>query len=335
MTPTVNWSFTGGTQLSYVIDIDEVETDGTFIRNVTTLTKTTTETERQIPGGYLKDGKFYKLVLTVKNTSLLTDPTPSDVLIAIITDAPDPITGLSPTADEDASRIILDWDTATLKDSQHHFVAYYIYRRIFGDEQWQLIDEIADIKTSKYSDWYAGNQLNYEYRVNAVNTKTGEAIEMESGDDPDGGNIAAAILEADVWMFVGKDRSDDHIQELPVDDEEHNRPVQQEVFETLGSDRKVIVRGFVLGHEGKISALWDSRLVQSETDEQVFYDYTIKGRRLLDYLTSHKGPHILKSPFGDVWDVEFSGPTYRWKQGGHLEVDLEWIETGETSVVSV
>jgi hypothetical protein len=333
--PDVTWSYSGDTaQLSYTIKIEKTNASGVVDSVITTLSGTTTATTKTIPAGYLLPNNYYKLTLTVRSsTDLLYDPTPSSVLIHMVIEAPDPITGLSATADEENSKVTLDWDEMTLK-ANHIFVAYYVYRRLIGDTQWQLISEVNNKQTSSYNDWYAGNSLSYQYRVNAVTTKNA-GIHLESGDDPDGGNIAASILDADVWMIIGADRADAHIQEVPVDEEGHNRPVQQEVFETIGADRKVIVRGFVLGHEGTLSAIWDNRLVQSEVDEQVYYNYTVIGRRLLDYITDNKGPHILKSPFGDVWDVEFSGPSYRWIKGGHLEVDLEWIETGSTSRVSV
>lgn len=334
VTPTVTWSYTGGTQLSYSIKIERTDSDGTVLANVTTLNVTTASASRQIPGGYLLHDKYYKLTLTVRSTDLLDDPTPSSVLAYVLLDAPDPITGLSATADEDLSKISLNWTTATLKTG-HTFISYCVYRRISGDTQWTKIDEVLSRTRSDYNDWYAGNSLMYQYRVSITTTKTSVGVEMESPDDPDGDNLVYSILDADAWVIVGADRADEHIQEIPVETEEHNRPIQQEVFETLGSDRKVIVRGFVLGHEGTISAIWDDRLVQSDTDIQVYYNNTIIARRLLDYITNNKGPHILKSPFGDVWDVEFSGPTYRWQQAGHLEVDLEWVETGDTSSTSI
>jgi len=34
----------------------------------------------------------------------------------------------------------------------------------------------------------------------------------------------------------------------------------------------------------------------------------------------------LKSPFGDVWIVEFSGPTKDYESGGHLNAVLTWTE---------
>src|SRR5436853_738441 len=136
-------------------------------------------------------------------------------------------------------------------------------------------------------------------------------------------------------MFVGADRNEEHIQELPVSDESHQRIVQQESFETLGSDRKVVIRGFVLGNEGTISMVYINQEVPSPEDPQVTINETILGRRILDYLTKNKGPHILKSPCGDVCDAEFEGAQYKWQQGGNLNVDLNWTETGETSMVSI
>jgi hypothetical protein len=156
-------------------------------------------------------------------------------------------------------------------------------------------------------------------------------LESPDGDE----NILPVVIDADVWMFIGFDRSSAHIVELPVVDEDHNRPVQQEEFEPLGSDRKVIMRGFVLGHEGSIQCIFRNDIVPSPDDVQVLYNETIIGRRLVDYLTRNKGPHILKSPFGDVWDVEFQGPTYKWLDSGNLQVTLTWIETGNTSQVVV
>ena len=46
----------------------------------------------------------------------------------------------------------------------------------------------------------------------------------------------------------------------------------------------------------------------------------------LAYVTGTAGPHILKSPFGDVWLVEFSGPAKKYRMGGNLQTTLTWIE---------
>jgi hypothetical protein len=265
------------------------------------------------------------------STDGILDPSPSEVDVQVQVGAPDPITGLSMTTFPNLSKVELDWDTWE-QETGHVFRAYYVYRRLVNDEDFTLIGAVTTKANSKYIDWYAGHDVDYQYRVTVVTTKTvsGDQIELESPDDGDGGNLATGRLAADTWMFVGSDRSVDHIQEFAiVTDEDHNRPVQQEAFETLGSSRKVIIRGFVLGNEGNLVVMYQGNVQQAlPSDPQVFYEETILGRRLVDYLTFNKGPHILKSPFGDVWDVEFAGPSYKWIKGGHLEVTLSWIETG-------
>jgi NAD(P)-dependent dehydrogenase (short-subunit alcohol dehydrogenase family) len=142
-------------------------------------------------------------------------------------------------------------------------------------------------------------------------------------------------LDSDVWMFVGADRDTRHVIELPVNDEDHEAIIQQEAFEPLGADRKVIIRGFVLGDEGNISMIWQNADVEAPDDYQEVVNETVLGRRLLDYLTNNAGPHILKSPFGDVWEVQFEGPKYKWLAGGHLQVDLRWIETGHVDTLGL
>jgi hypothetical protein len=46
----------------------------------------------------------------------------------------------------------------------------------------------------------------------------------------------------------------------------------------------------------------------------------------VNYLKSTAGPHLLKSPFGDVWEVEFGGPGKEYQGGGHITVTLTWTE---------
>jgi hypothetical protein len=326
--PTVEWSFTGGTQSQYRLRVVRVLT-GAVVYD-TTPPVPSAATSAQV--NYLRDGWTYDITLTVWNTDGLEDPTPSTVQVIVALDAPDPISGLSITTSKNDSYVQLDWDQGGLK-TNHTFIRYQIYRRVKGDVSWYEVGEARSRTQPRYIDWTAGNSISYEYRVTQVDTKTAAGIELESPDGDE--NIVPVIADADVWMFIGFDRASAHIIELPVVDEDHNRPVQQEEFEPLGSDRKVIMRGFVLGHEGSIQCIFRNDIVPSPDDFQVLYNETLIGRRLVDYLTRNKGPHILKSPFGDVWDVEFQGPTYKWLDSGNLQVTLTWIETGNTSQVVV
>lgn len=337
--PEINWSYTGGTQGKFKIEAFETDSNGNnpILRFTTPGTNgfvTSNVTSYTIPPSYLKNGKHYVIKLTVVNTDGLVDPSPSDVLVHVQVGAPDPIIGLSITTYPAMSKAELEWD-AWQQQTGHTFRAYYIYRRLVNDEEFTLIGTKTHRSDPTYIDWYAGHDVDYEYRVSVVTSKTvsGDTIELESPDDSDGGNIVVGRLVADTWMFVGNDRAEDHIQEFSiVTDEDHVRPVQQEAFETLGSARKVIIRGFVLGNEGNITVMYQGGVQRAlPSDPQVLYDETILGRRLIDYLTFNKGPHILKSPFGDVWDVDFAGPEYKWIKGGHLQVTLSWIETGTTT----
>jgi hypothetical protein len=335
VTPTIDWSYTGGTQQKFTITITQTDASGSIIKRITTLGPVfSTNTSYQIPAGYLLDTKYYDITLTVWNTDGLVDPSPSTVNVRVLLDAPNPITGLFPTSYEGLSLVRLEWDINILK-TNHSFVAYRVYKRLVNDDEFQFVADVTNRSTNFYNEWYAGNTVNYEYTVRAVTTKTGVGVEMESPDDPSGGSLAAVLLDDDNWVLVGASRDPDHVITLLVESENHNRPIQQEEFETLGSDRKVIMRGFVLGHEGSIETVWQNKEVALPSDEQVLYNETVIGRRLVDYITFNPGPHILKSPFGDVWDVQFMTPEYKWMAVGNLSVVLNWIETGTTSQVSI
>lgn len=328
--PTINWSYTGATQYGFNIAIDETDSSYNKVSDVWESDVISATASYTIPSGHLENTKYYTITLTVKDTNLIEDPTPSTVNVRLMQDAPDAIVDVQATVYEELSKVVVSWAQTSLKLG-HTFVSYNIYRRVVGDITWTLIGTTGTIGSTSHTDWYAGHGVSYDYRVTVTTTVTGVSIESPDATSPDSSIAWRIAFDTDVWMFIGVDRSQAHIQELPVMDESHSRPVQQESFEVLGSNRKVIVRGYVLGHEGSITCIWDKREVESPTDEQVLYDYTIIGRRLVDYLTNVRGPHILKSPFGDVWDVEFASPSFQWQGGGHLQVTLEWVETGQTS----
>lgn len=332
VTPTVTWDYDSDVaQGSYVIDIAETDEDGVFVSDVTSIGPVFSDAEEHdIPAGYLVDTKYYNITLTVYSEDGLSDPTPSTVNVRVLLDAPNAITGVDSYADLENSNVVLTWTETNLKVG-HTFISYRIYRRRFGLTDWFAIGDVKPKTNTTYVDWYAGNSVTYQYVVRAVTTKTAVGIELISPDDEDGGSFAFTGLITDNWTFVGKDRSPQHINNLVVTDENHNRPIQQEVFETLGSSRKVIIRGFVLGHEGSITTVWFNKDIQLPEDEQLLINETLQGRRIAEYLTHDAGPHILKTPFGEAWDVQFTTPNYTWLPAGHLEITLDFVETGATS----
>lgn len=335
VTPNISWSITGD-QSRYRIKIERTDAVGNFLSTVTTLDyDNTTDTSDSVtlPAGYLLNGNYYDITLTIWNTDNLVDPSPSTVNVEVDLDAPDPVTSIDSYADFTLSSITVYWDldASWTLSTGHTFVGWRIKRRRKDFTSWETIDDVTAQATKSYTDYYAGHNVNYQYAVYAVTRKSGAGLELVSGDDPLGGNIIEAQLASSDWHFIGEDRSPTHNSILVIEEESHNRPIQQEVFETLGSDRKVIMRGFVLGHEGTISTLWFNTEVIAPEDEQLVMVDTYRGKRIVDYLTRNPGPHIVKSPFGDVWDSQFATPEYRWLPTGHLSVSLQWIETGTTS----
>jgi hypothetical protein len=117
---------------------------------------------------------------------------------------------------------------------------------------------------------------------------------------------------ADVWYVTGNDPT--YQGELPVNDEDSTFPLQQEAYELLGSNRKIVIHGYTLGREGSITAVW----LAPEVDDAIV---------LLDYLASDRGPHLLENPFGESFYVDFGSQDRNWLVGGNLQVTLPWIET--------
>lgn len=227
---------------------------------------------------------------------------------------PPALTGFSATVNEDQSYISLNWDDSTLLAADFDY--YQLYRRVTGDTTWTPFATIKNQSQSYYYDYSAGQGVSYDYYVTQLEVIPGDA-DLES---PSPGAITVS-LTTDTWFLIGADFSVSHIFELPVTAEQHTQPIQQEVFEPLGSNRKTIARGNVLGMEGNLTIDWlDTERVLALSQ--------------VSYITNTAGPHILKSPFGDVWMVEFvsggtsggSSSTITYLPGGNVEVVLSWIE---------
>lgn len=219
---------------------------------------------------------------------------------------PHTIVGFSGTAEETASHIMLNWDQSTLSEAD--FTNYRVYRRLAGDTLWTIMIDIPNISVTSFEDNTAGQTIQYEYMVTQFKEVVGD-VPLES-DPSDIVNIA---LQSDAWFIVMLTGSQTAALELVVTDEEHSSVVQQEVFEPLASNRKRMIRGTVLGDEGSVTAVFDTS--QARFAKQQF-----------EIVKNFSGPHILKSPFGDVWFVEFDAPGYKYGTGGHLTVSIGWVE---------
>lgn len=226
--------------------------------------------------------------------------------IAAAWEPPPIITGFSGTVNEEMSHVMLMWEPSGLADAD--FEAYRIYRREFGDTDWAVLAVITDKTAGEYEDYLAGQTLVYEYKINQFKVIAGD-VPLTSEDS----DIVTAGLTADAW-FLMMARGDLHESiELIVTTEEHSAVVQQEVFEPLAGTRKRIVRGLALGDEGSFTCVFDNSVVRIR-------------KEFFEALSAIPGPHILKSAFGDVWQVEFDAPAFKYTSGGHLEVTIGWVE---------
>lgn len=217
---------------------------------------------------------------------------------------PPTITGFSGTAVETASHVMLNWNASSLADVD--FAFYRLYRRVPGDE-WGVLIDINNKTTTMYEDKTAGQTVQYQYMIAEYEVVVGD-VPLES--DPS--DIVSIALTTDAWFIIMLQNILFDALELNVTTEEHSSVVQQEVFEPLASTRKRIVRGNVLGDEGSLTFIFD------QSDSKT-------ARAHIEHIKQSVGPHILKSPFGDVWFVSFDAPAFKYLPAGHLEVTIGWV----------
>jgi hypothetical protein len=275
-----------------------------------TLAKTGTTFSKQYPSSatVLVFGDFYQWRARTRDAAGLWGPWTSMQRFQVVDDTPpDAITGLSATPG--TTSITIGWNATELAvlDFDH----YEVYRREVGDEDWDALISIYDPDTLTFEDLTPEFGADYEYKVTQFKNATG-GFDIEGPDS----DIAEATVEGsqeDVWSVIGADGEAEHTFDLHVIDGPIRRPIQQEIFEPLGSSRKTVVRGRVLGSEGSLTMIYTS-------------DERSTGLTQIDYITENRGPHVLRSPFGDVWLVEFGGTDREDMPAGHVKITLPWTE---------
>lgn len=301
---TVDWDFSSPSskaQAQYRVIVQRDE-DGVVVYDTGLVASA--DTAWEMPAGYLLNGVTYDFTVYAYDSDGLVD---TDTVTSLADwEAPPAPANFSAAVDPSTSAVILTWDASTL--DAEDFAYYSVYRRVVGDESWTPYADITNQSTTTLVDRLAANGVLYDYRVTQLQHVPGD-VDLESEEE----SVASAILDADEWFVIGADGTDDHSFELPVYSEAHQKPVQQEMFEPLGSTRKKSARGNVLGNEGTL----DMTFTKDERED---------AKRRLGYLADNAGPHILKSPFGDVWQVEFSGPQFKYNGAGHMSVTIAWVE---------
>lgn len=305
---TASWSFSsplGKLQTAYRVRVVR-NADGVQLYDTGKVFSSATTTE--VPAGYLQNGVTYGVYVRVWDTDDLVSGEAVQLTTASWT-APDAPSDFSAVDDPTTSSVLLTWTASNLPPQE--FSLYQIYRREQSDASWTAYATVTSQSVTLYRDYFAAHGILYDYAISVFKLVPGD-VDLESPLS----SVASSILDPDAWWVVGADRADDHIFELPVFRAPFREPIQQEVFEPLGSRRKTVIRGRVLGAEGTLELTWKDGEVRD-------------ARRRMAYIRDARGPHILKSPFGDVWLVEFSGPDKDYLPAGHLGSKLAWTEVDE------
>ncbi len=300
----ITWSVTspgGKGQNSYRVRVIRTSDAFTVLDTEQVFSSAVTYT---VPIGYLVNGEQYDLEVTTWDSDGL-QATPDVNTVTADWTAPDAIQNFTVADDISISAMILQWQVSNLDPSD--FREYVIYRRVAGGE-WAVLTTITNQSTTTWYDYTAANTIFYEYKITQLQIVPGD-VDLESGDS----DIGSGAIDTDSWYVIGNDRSGEHIFELPVVSAPFTEPVQQEIFEPLGTSRKVIIRGRAMGAEGTLNLEWDT----SERDTALAQ---------IAFMKNNAGPHVLKSPFGDSWEVQFSAPNKDYQMGGHIKISISWTE---------
>lgn len=301
----VTWSMSspgGKGQNAYRVRVIRTADDVVLIDTGQVFSSATSYT---VPSGYLVNTFEYGIEVTTWDTDGLASAPDTNTVTANWT-APDAIQDFTVADDVSLSANILRWTASNL--AAEDFREYVIYRKEASETEWTELTAITSQSTVVYYDYTAANTVSYEYKMTQFQIIPGD-VDLESGDS----DVGSSALDTDSWFVIGADRAEAHIFELPVTSGPFLEPVQQEVFEPLGTSRKVIIRGRVMGAEGTLQCKWST----SQRDTALAQ---------VAYIRENAGPHILKSPFGDVWYVEFSGPSKEYQAGGHFTLTITWTE---------
>jgi hypothetical protein len=191
---------------------------------------------------------------------------------------PDPVTGLTLTADIPSSAMLLEWDATTLGGA---FVDYRVYRSTDAGASFELIGVIAIESESAFADYEAPLNVPIVYRV-TVSTTDFESDPVEAGS---GFNL-------DEWWLADPTGDVSRTFHLAyVTGWASRSPLERELYTALGRPKRIAVRGERLGEEGTV-------------DIEAYPDNAAALWALLKDAQLHPTEYVLlKSPFGEVYRV--------------------------------
>lgn len=214
---------------------------------------------------------------------------------------PDPPASFSATADAKRSAIELRWDAFVGVD----FLAYRVFRTIADGER-VLLATLTPASTELLVDYLAPIGSSILYEVTIMQTTGAES-------EPAAAETALAELG---WWIVRPGVDAETFRLAHVEGYDDVEPIDEERHAALGRPRKIVVQGERYGKEGTL------RLRVAPADRDV-----IEKLRLVGDL-AHAPVLLLKSPFGEIYQVAIGNLGRARGGAGHQVITVPYVEVG-------
>jgi hypothetical protein len=270
---------------------------------ITAIAASGTTVSTTIPSGYIPESTSVKFEVVAKDSDLLESSTVASTNYSTSWTGPADITGVSATAENGS--IIVRWDSST----ESNFMEYEIYRRKYGENDWETINYVSNKSDTSYIDFTSAIGITYEYRMTQY-ADYGSGLILES--NPDSAIVITCSASDDNWFIVPNGRYDLSV-ELYAQSESRSNPFQEEIFEPFGRDRKVVVRTARYGAEGSFEAFIPADEVSDKVSKLNI------ALSLNDYV-------YLKDPFGAVYKVYLGAPEFSYQPGGSMVASINYVE---------
>ena len=213
---------------------------------------------------------------------------------------PPTIEGLTASA-ETAAAVILEWSPTTLAEVD--FVAYQVYRSTTGQaDDYELLATISDRAQATYIDYEAPIDVPLYYRLTQL-SHDGESEPAET---------TSRLDVCEFWLVTVGAVGESF--ELPnVTDYASSWPLQSTEHEPLGRPYKLIETGQQLGEEGSLTC------VLLPEDAPVL-------ARLRSAVAGIDAELLLKTPYGEVFEVDLGTIERERQQGGRQRVTFRFVQ---------
>lgn len=213
---------------------------------------------------------------------------------------PDPPTGLVIVADVPSSSVTVSWTATALGVD---FAAYIGWRSRDGGVTWEEVARITVEGVTSFVDYEGPLNVPLQYGVSVMNTTYFESTRAQAGTE----------LQAQTWWLVTPGDPSHTFALAVVSGFDDVTPMQDELFEPLGRNRKVVVMGEQLGSEGTLQ-------VNVSREDAMLVDMVRQAQM-------HVGEYILlKNTFGEVFRSHIRSIRRRREVAGRQQLTIPYVE---------